>query len=254
MPELPEVELTRRNLARWIGGKKIADASLDRLVGERVRSVERRGKWLRLPLSSGAVLFSHLGMTGKWLERSRSDGPQRWERARIDVGRASVRFVDPRRFGRMILARDGKPPAAFAALGPDPLVDGLDARALHARLQRTKRSIKETLLDQTVLAGVGNIQAAEALWRARIDPRRRADRLDLAHVRKLVAGIFASIRFTLGSEDAPELVYVEEPGAPNPFKVYGKAETPCPRCRANIRRIVQAGRSTFFCPRCQIGP
>jgi formamidopyrimidine-DNA glycosylase len=254
MPELPEVEIARRNLDRWIGGKTVSGASLDRLVGKRVREVERRGKWLRLALPGEAALFSHLGMTGKWVKRATSDGPQRWERARIDAGRVSVRFVDPRRFGRLMLALDGRPPRAFAELGPDPLVDGIDAKRLAEKLARTKRSIKETLLDQTLLAGVGNIQAAEALWRAKISPRLAANRLarDPKRVRTLAAGILASIRYTLGaSTDPEEIEYVEEPGAPNPFRVYGKANQPCPRCRTKIRRIVQGGRSTFYCPHCQ---
>lgn len=264
MPELPEVEVAARNLRAWLGGKRITAASFATtriirgqaprtfvrlVVGQRVREVERRGKWLCLRLSSGGALYSHLGMTGKWVRR---DGPAvRWERARLDAGEVSVRYVDPRQFGRLIAAPDGAPPEAWRALGPDPLTDGLDPAWLRERLQRTGRSIKEALMDQSIAAGVGNIQAAEALWRARISPIRAASSLSPSEVRRVVDGIEASIRFTLGEEEAPEITYVEEPGADNPFLVYGKAGAPCPRCRTPIRKRTQGGRATFYCPRCQ---
>jgi formamidopyrimidine-DNA glycosylase len=122
---------------------------------------------------------------------------------------------------------------------------------LQARLARRKKSIKETLLDQKVLAGVGNIQAAEALWRAKIHPERRADTLTTAETRALADGIVGSIRDTLAREDGPEITYVEEAGAENPFDVYGKQGQPCPRCGTTLVRLVQGGRSTVYCPKCQ---
>ena len=206
MPELPEVELARRNLERWLAGRRLTEVQLPPsrilrgakpgplralLVGETVRAVERRGKWLRLLLGGGAALYSHLGMTGKWVARGLSDGPVRFERARFDAGKRSVRYLDPRLFGRLVAARDGGLIPEWRALGPDPLVDGLDADGLAEALGRTRRSIKEALLDQTLVAGIGNIQAAEALWRARIDPRLRADRLaaDRGRLRALLEGI-----------------------------------------------------------------
>jgi formamidopyrimidine-DNA glycosylase len=266
MPELPEVEIASRNLRRWLGGKTISAAKLESsrilrgappasfsrlLAKRRVAAITRRGKWIRVDLSGGAALFSHLGMTGKWVKRAPGDGPQRFERARLDAGRVSVRYVDPRMFGRLVAAPRGEPIPEWTLLGPDPLTDGLDAAALHAVLQRTKRSVKEVLMDQAVIAGVGNIQAAEALHRARIHPARPAASLTLAEVRAIVRGIDATIAFTLGLEDGPEITYVEEPGADNPFRVYGKAGEPCPREKTPIARMVQGGRSTFFCPRCQ---
>ncbi len=268
MPELPEVEIATRNLRSWLAGERltrvelpssrvlrgVAPEALSKLLaGKRVETLERRGKWIRLALSGGAVLHSHLGMTGKWVLRDRSDGPQKYERARFDTRRRSVRYLDPRLFGRLLASPHGEPLAAWDALGPDPLVDGIDARVLGATLARTRRSIKEALMDQSVLAGVGNIQAAEALWRARIHPQLAADRLarDPAAVRSLARAILASIEFTLRDEAGPEITYVEEPGARNPFKVYGRAGEPCPRCSASLKRIVQGGRSTVFCARCQ---
>lgn len=265
MPELPEVEVARRNLERWLGRGRLVRVELSprifygaaapafarRLVGRSVRAVERRGKWLRLVCDGGIELFSHLGMTGKWVRRAHDDPPERFERARLDTARRSVRYVDPRLFGRLHADLGASPPAAWLALGPDALVDGVDARRLHAQLQRRKRSIKETLLDQTVLAGVGNIQAAEALWRARLHPERAASSLTAAEARALARGIETSIRDTLARDDGDEITYVEEAGAANPFDVYGKQSEPCPRCGTRLRRIVQGGRSTVFCRRCQ---
>ncbi len=190
-------------------------------------------------------------MTGKWVLRALDAPGERFERARLDTQKRSIRYVDPRLFGTLQGARGDVAPAAWTALGPDALVDGVDAARLHARLSRIARSIKEALLDQTIVAGVGNIQAAEALWRARINPMRAASSLSPAEVRALARAVEASIRDTLARDEAPEITYVEEPGADNPFDVYGKHGEPCPRCRTRLQRIIQGGRSTVYCPRCQ---
>jgi formamidopyrimidine-DNA glycosylase len=149
----------------------------------------------------------------------------------------------------------------IAALGPDPLDDGIDVPRFAARLARLRTPIKVALLDQTLLAGVGNIQASESLFRARIDPRRPARSLSAAEVKRLAAAIRASIDFTLrafadaGSDGGKtDIGYVEEGTAENPFLVYGRAGARCPGGKGGtIVRIVQAGRATFFCPRCQDG-
>jgi formamidopyrimidine-DNA glycosylase len=265
VPELPEVEVARRNLERWLRRGQLVRAELsprvvvgqaralsEKLCGRTLKSVERRGKWLRLIFDGELALFSHLGMTGKWVLRDRDDPPQRFERGRLDSARRSVRYLDPRLLGRMRLMRGDELPRTYAALGPDPLVDGIDVVQLHNKLLRKRtKTIKETLLDQTVLAGVGNIQAAEALWRARVHPARLAPSLTAAETQTLVRGISSSIADTLAREQSPEITYVEEPGAENPFSVYGKQGEPCPRCRTTLVRIVQGGRATVFCPRCQ---
>jgi formamidopyrimidine-DNA glycosylase len=219
--------------------------------GRTVRAVERRGKWLRLVLDGERALFSHLGMTGKWVLRAHDAPPERYERARLDTAKRSVRYLDPRLFGTLVGVRGERAPASWTLLGPDALVDGVDAAKLHARLARISRSIKETLLDQTIVAGVGNIQAAEALWRARIHPERAASSLSTAEVRTLARAIEASIRDTLARQEGPEIIYVEEAGADNPFDVYAKQGEPCPRCGTTLRRIVQGGRSTVLCAKCQ---
>jgi formamidopyrimidine-DNA glycosylase len=278
VPELPEVEVAARNLRRWAEGRTVraaeADATaivrpdgpraLTALAGARVRGVDRVGKHLLVTLARGreAVgLWSHLGMTGKWQRCARGapDAP-RLSHARLMLDDGSVlHYCDLRRFGRLRVvpgARFDEVPT-LRALGPDPLRDGVDATKLHARLARVRLPVKVMLLDQTILAGVGNIQASEACFRARLDPRRAAASLSRAEVGRLARAILASIRFTLArfahdGADAGDgaIVYVEENRASNPFKVYGRAGAPCPRGNGVIRRLVQAGRSTFFCEAC----
>jgi formamidopyrimidine-DNA glycosylase len=279
VPELPEVEVAARNLRRWAAGRKVRAAEaaataivrpagpsgLKQLIGARVRDVERVGKYLLITLASGRAkvgLWSHLGMTGKWLRRARGAEAPRFSHARLvlDDG-ATLHYCDLRRFGRLRVvpgARFAEIPR-LAGLGPDPLRDGVDATRLHARLARVRLPIKVALLDQTVLAGVGNIQASEASWRARLDPRRPASSLTRAELGRLARAILASIRYTLArfakdGADAGDgdIVYVEENRKTNPFKVYARAGAPCPRCGAPIKRIVQAGRSTFFCAACLV--
>jgi len=260
VPELPEVEVARRSVEAWLGGQVVIHAELPAsrvvrgnglagaLVDRRIVEVQRRGKWLRLGLDDGRALFSHLGMTGKWVRRERSTPKLPYERARLDGKSASVRYLDPRLFGRLELFAEGEAPRAFDELGPDPLLDGLGG--LGAALAKTSRPIKVALLDQTLLAGIGNIQATEALWRARLDPRQRANRMTKAEVKRLARGLLATLAYTLSVEDSDEISYVEEAGADNPFRVYGREGEPCPRCKAALTRLVQAGRSTFYCAAC----
>jgi formamidopyrimidine-DNA glycosylase len=290
MPELPEVELAARNLRRWAGKKTIRGVRADRraarlfrpatpkaveaLDGTRFQDVRRIGKNLLLTLAArgggaGALgVWSHLGMTGKWLRRAAKDPTPPATRVEIElVGGVRLCYVDRRMFGRFRIV----PGARFddlpeiAALGPDPLIDGIDVPALAARLARLRTPIKVALLDQTLLAGVGNIQASESLYRARIDPRRPARTLSAAEVKRLATAIRKSIDFTLKSfaavgadGDGADIGYVEERAAPNPFLVYARAGERCPGAKGGkggkgetIVRIVQAGRATFYCPRCQ---
>ena len=269
MPELPEVEVGRRNLTRWIGGSTIEHVVVAKspvlhggspehivraLRGRTLRSIARHGKWIRIVLDDGTRVFSHFGMSGKWVLRAIDAPAERWERMRLDVRKGtkhrSVRYVDPRMLGRITVSPhdvDG-----WLALGPDPLNDGIDLPRLQTVLARRKKTIKETLLDQAVLAGIGNIQATDALWHARIHPQRRANALSASEVRALVRGIGRSIRETLAHESGPEITYVEEAGAKNPFRVYGRGGEPCPRCKTALTRIVLGGRGTVFCGKCQL--
>lgn len=271
MPELPEVETARRLLARWVGGATIERARAHdarrvlvgsaagfarALAGQKVERVGRRGKWLRLELDGGASLFSHLGLTGRWVKRPAAEPAVPWERVRLDVSKrgrtTSVRYVDPRRFGRLVVSRTEL--REWKRLGPDPLSDGIDVEALATALSRRKVSVKEALMDQAVLAGVGNIQATEALWRAKLDPRSRSNRVTKADVRAIARAILWTIRRTLAdaAKDGDEIGYVQDAGGRNPFRVYGRKGEPCPRCRAKLVRVVVGGRGTTLCPRCQV--
>ena len=194
-------------------------------------------------------------MTGKWVRRAAGEGVPDYSRAQLhlDDG-ATLHYRDPRLFGRLRLV----PGARFdevkevAALGPDPLEHGIDVPALAAALARRSIPIKVALMDQALLPGIGNIQASEVLFRARIDPRRPASSLSRGEVKRVADAVLASVEESIAREEGPEIAYVEEPGAANPFLVYGRESERCPRCkRETIRRIVQAQRSTFYCPRCQ---
>jgi formamidopyrimidine-DNA glycosylase len=274
MPELPEVEIAARNLRRWTAGRAVLEAEIDakarrivrpstprtvagHLAGARFGAIGRKGKHLLIALEQdgGALgLLAHLGMTGKWLRRAPGEATPRFSRARFRLDDGGIlHFEDLRLFGRLRLV----PGAHFdevpevAALGPDPLVDGIDPARLAAGLGRTRLPVKTKLLDQALLAGVGNIYASESLFRARIDPRRPSRDLGAAEVRRLAGAIIEAMQDGIARQESPEITYVEE-GGENPFLVYAREGERCPRCgRADLQRIVQAQRSTFFCPRCQ---
>ncbi len=275
MPELPEVEIAARNLRRWAAGRRITGVEWDprarrifrpatpaafarAVEGARLGSVDRIGKHLLLRLTRARApvgVLAHLGMTGKWVRREGPDAAPSHSRARLRLeGGAVLHYQDLRLFGRLRVvegARFEEVPE-LAALGPDPLAHGIDLAWLAEGFARSRLPVKVRLLDQALLPGVGNIHASEACFRARIDPRRPARSLSRAEVRALGRAVLASFRMTLDAEDGPEVTYVEEPGAENPFLVYAREGEPCPRCRrAALRRIVQAQRSTFFCPACQ---
>jgi formamidopyrimidine-DNA glycosylase len=274
VPELPEVEIAARNLRAWTRGRTVVSAEAApaaryvfrpstpaafarAVAGARIGEIRRVGKHLLVALEKdGAPLgvLAHLGMTGKWLRRAEGDPPTRFSRARLHLDDGGVlHFDDLRLFGRLRIvpgARFDEVPEV-AALGRDPLEHGLDAAALGEALARSRLPVKVRIMDQAVLAGVGNIYASEACFRAKIDPRRKGPSLSRAEVTRLARAIVAAMKDGIARQEGPEITYVEE-GGENPFRVYGKEGERCPRCRkATIRRVVQAQRSTFFCPSCQ---
>lgn len=263
MPELPEVEVGARNLRRWMRGtitnvvvpksRIVRGQTPTRIVsaleGRRVTRIDRRGKWIRILFDDDTRAFSHFGMSGRWVKRSTKDPLERSERLRIDLDKRSLRYVDPRMFGRFVTARDDI--KEWSTLGPDPLVDDIDGETLARLIEGRRRTIKEVLMDQVVIAGIGNIQATEALFKARIDPRSRADRLTAADTRLIARAIRWSIDRTLALEEGPEITYVEDADAPNPFIVYGHGGEPCPRCKRKLMRVVLGRRTTAFCRSCQ---
>lgn len=267
MPELPEVELARRQLSRWLAGRAVVRAEADktrilrggdqqrfeRLKG-RLERAERKGKYLLLSFDHGEGLLAHLGMTGKFLRRPAGEAVP-WSRARLflDDG-AVVHYRDPRMFGQIVAAPAAQLRSlkAVSKLGIDPLAEGLTVAQLQEAIGDSRQALKVALMDQTRITGLGNIHAAEALFRARLHPSRAPRSLEAREWRALHKGIHATIAFALRAEDdEDEISYVEEPGAKNPFLIYGRAGTPCRRCRTIVKSFVQAGRTTHYCPSCQ---
>jgi formamidopyrimidine-DNA glycosylase len=273
MPELPEVESIRRLLEPAMRGARITHVLLRRkdlrrpfppsfaarLQSRRVDAVERRGKYLLVKLDSGDTLLMHLGMSG-WF---RVDRPGRHREA-VEADRhdhvvmtlsngAIVTFNDPRRFGLMDLVGNGRADShhAFEKLGPEPLSAALTAETLAAALRGKRVALKVALLDQRVIAGVGNIYASEALHLARLSPLRRSSSIVTATGRPRPA----ATRLTASIQDvlSEAIDRKETPYRGSRFRVYEKEGERCPRraCRGTIRRVIQAGRSTFYCPVCQ---
>lgn len=284
MPELPEVEVLVRHLAPLLAGRRICGVEVRReqviqpetaetfgraLTGARFTRLTRRGKYLVFGLRAPDTrrefpLIGHLGMTGRmYLLPARAALPRHCAVA-MDLGRHRFVFEDTRYFGRLSRSAD-----ALDGLGPEPLSKDFTPRALAAALRRSRQAIKVKLLDQRVVAGVGNIYASEALFRARISPRRPASRLLPAEVRRLHAAIRAvlaeAIRFGStvpldwsGAAGGDGLFYYGQATGTTDYyeerlAVYDRAGRPCRRCGAAVRRLVQAARSTFYCPRCQRG-
>jgi len=256
MPELPEVESAVRRVRAVAVGKtiravdllhpalrrRLSPARLRSLRRARVRAVERRGKHQLFMLEDGRVLHAHFRMTGGWSVGVVGDALPRFARAAITFTDDSrVVLDDPRALSTLDLHPANAPPEL--GLGPEPMDPALTASALRRALATRRGPIKPVLLDQRVIAGLGNIYAAEALWHARISPRVPASSLGPAQLRTLLAAIRRVIDRATGARYANASV--------SRLAVYDRAGKPCRRCRARIQRIVQAGRSTYFCPKCQ---
>jgi formamidopyrimidine-DNA glycosylase len=258
MPELPEVEYASRVLRAAVVGKTIGDVrvlhpsqrrqlpprQIARLRGATITSVERRGKHQLVTLSSGDTLVVHFRMTGDWLVDDASADVPRYARVVLELtDGARVSLVDPRALSTATLHREGE--ASLPALGPDAADPSVSVVAFGDALSRRRTPIKIALLDQRVLAGVGNIYAAEALWLARINPRAVASSLSSARRARLLE----AIRSVLDKAQQSAGRYRDD-GAGR-FEVYDREGLPCSRCGHRIRRLVQGGRSTYYCPHCQ---
>lgn len=259
MPELPEVESAARLLRSAIEGRTLLSArvlhpalrrrlprgALRALGGARVRSVERRGKHQLIHFDDGRVLHVHFRMNGDWVIGTTSEPVPRFARAILHFG-PEIRVVldDSRALSTLDVHAAGV--ELPLDLGPEPFDPRLTPAALRAALSRRRIPIKVALLDQRVIAGLGNIYVSESLWRARIDPRSVASALDVATSRRLLSAIRAVIRRATGGR------YSRLAGAR--LDVYDREGKPCRRCRTSIERVVQGGRSTYYCPRCQWDP
>ena len=273
MPELPEVETVRRRLAPVLEGRgfaevEIADARLTRpldpvevareLEGERVAVVDRRGKYLIVRFESGRALLVHLRMTGSFLHDALGalpDDPHRRAVVRLDDG-SDVAYRDVRRFGTWLLLEPAEVDTYIdARVGREPLAAGYRARHLSEELSGRRAPVKAAILDQRTVAGVGNIYADEALWRAQIHPLTPAAALGPDEVQALYRGIRRALQAGLRRQGSTLRDYRLPDGgtggAQHEFKVYGRGGEPCERCGTPIDKIRVAGRGTWYCPSCQ---
>jgi formamidopyrimidine-DNA glycosylase len=267
MPELPEVETIKDELAPWVLGQSFTQVTIfdtklvcgcsarevrRGLIGQKVESLERRGKYLIFHLSNGKSLIIHLRMTGSLLLNP--EGTDRYARAvfHISNGHCFV-FDDRRRLGLMWLVDDAS--TVVCKLGPEPLDKSFTADILRQRLSRHHIPVKAALLDQCIVAGIGNMYADEALFAAQIHPLRKADELSLKEVRTLHNSIRKILRAAIGNKGASVDTYVRPEGelgtAHFDFKVAHRGGEPCPICGNNIERIPVQNRGTYFCSRCQ---
>ena len=274
MPELPEVETIRRGLERLEGAALsdvevrerrfrvgIDDVALRALLGRRIERLGRRAKYLLFATEGGGGFIVHLGMSGRlfmvpagaplqphdhvswWFER--------------DGEAVELRFRDPRRFGLVVSRPDGDLHShpLFEALGPEPLGDGFSTAHVFAASRRSRRPVKNTLMDARFVVGVGNIYASEALWRARINPKTQAGRISRTRWSRLRGAVVEVLQHAINAGGTTLRDFRSATGDPGHFQirlhVYDREGEPCSRCGSLIRRIVQAGRSTYYCLGCQ---
>jgi formamidopyrimidine-DNA glycosylase len=271
MPELPEVETVVRDLRPLLVGRRLTrleksalamrrswdDRWKKKLVPRTVQAVERRGKWILLDLE-GPWLLVHLGMTGQFTVAP-SEVPRQDHTHfvfRLDGGEAELRFRDIRRFGSMTVFDDRSALESFfeaSKLGPEPF--GVDPKYWRDALQGTRRNLKATLLDQTIVAGVGNIYADESLHHAKLHPGRLANSLTRAEAERLRLAVESVLTRAISHRGSTIRDYVGGSGLmggfQDEFHVYGRTSEPCRNCGTDITRIVLAGRSTHFCAQCQ---
>jgi formamidopyrimidine-DNA glycosylase len=287
VPELPEVEVVRRGLEAHVVGRTLTRVDVLHprpvrrhlagaqdfaavLTGRRVLGAARRGKYLWLPLDSGDAVLAHLGMSGQMLVQPAAAPDERHLRVRFALGaRATdttadgdleLRFVDQRMFGGLSVSPDGADlPAEVAHIARDPLDPLFDENAVVAAVRRRSSGIKRILLDQTVVSGVGNIYADEALWRARLHGDRPGSRLRAADVRRVLADVRAVMEAALREGGTSfDALYVNVNGESGYFDrslhAYGQEGRPCERCGTPIVRVAFMNRSSYFCPTCQPRP
>jgi formamidopyrimidine-DNA glycosylase len=279
MPELPEVETVRQGLAKWVAGRTIGGVEVHHpravrrhlpgdahfaavLIGRTIVDVSRRGKYLWLPLDSGDAIIGHLGMSGQMLMRPAGTPDETHLRVRFQFtdGGPELRFVDQRTFGGLSVSEGGAElPAEIAHIARDPMDPLFDDEAFVAGVRRKHTEIKRALLDQSLISGVGNIYADEALWRAQLHGARPTDRLTRPAVRRLLGHVREVLGEAIGAGGTSfDALYVNVNGESGYFdrslNAYGREGEPCRRCGAPIRREQFMNRSSYSCPHCQPRP
>ncbi len=269
MPELPEVEITRRGIEPFLAGRTLTGATVRHrgmrwpvprnlaasLRGERVRNVRRRGKYLVIECERGALIM-HLGMSGSLRVTSASEPPGPYDHFDLCIGDTVVRMRDPRRFGAVIWwPGDANAHPLLAGLGIEPLTEAFDGDALYRATRGRRVSIKQLLMDARRIAGVGNIYASESLFRAGIRPATAAGRLSRERCARLAAALRDTLNDALAAGGSTLRDFVQANGAPGYFQqryyVYDRAGAPCRACGHAIRRAVQGQRATYYCAVCQ---
>jgi formamidopyrimidine-DNA glycosylase len=278
VPELPEVEVVRRGLETCVAGETIARVHVvhprvirrhlpgvrdfeQQLVDQRVVAARRRGKYLWLALDSGDAVLGHLGMSGQLLVQPRTAPAERHLRVTFELGAGrDLRFVDQRMFGSLLISRDGADlPSEIAHIARDPLDELFDDDRFASLVRGRRTGIKRALLDQTLISGVGNIYADEALWGARLHFARPTETLRRGEIGRVLAEVRGVLTRALGEGGTSfDSLYVDVNGDSGYFDrslaVYGQTGRPCPRCGTPIRRDRFMNRSSFTCPRCQPRP
>jgi formamidopyrimidine-DNA glycosylase len=270
MPELPEVETTRRGLEPHLAGQRIAAAVVRnralrwpvpaglerRLAGLTIGSIARRGKYLVIDCGRGSLIV-HLGMSGRMLVLAGPAPAGKHDHFELQLGNGKIaRLTDPRRFGSVHwIEGDPLTHPLLAALGPEPFSDAFSAQWLHARTRGRSAAIKNTLMDSRVVAGIGNIYASEALFRAAIHPGTASGRIALPRCVRLVEEIRATLGEAIAAGGSSMRDYLGSDGQAGYFQfnwlVYGREGEACKRCAAPVRQIRQGQRSTYYCARCQ---
>ena len=268
MPELPEVEVTRRGIARALTGRRISGVAVREprlrwpvprdvfsLAGRTVRTIRRRGKYLLLDCGDGHLIL-HLGMSGSLRVLPPGTPAQKHDHFDLELGDRVLRLRDPRRFGAVLwTAGDADAHPLLAHLGIEPLTRAFDGRRLHALTRAHRTAIKQFLMDAQRIVGVGNIYANESLFRAGISPRKSARRLSLDECERLSKSIKDTLRAAIKAGGSTLRDFAGADGAAGYFQqrywVYDRAGEKCRRCRAPIRKLQQGQRSTYFCASCQ---
>lgn len=269
MPELPEVEITRRGLLPDLAGRTVNSVTcrtaalryplppgLDKtLQGKVLRGILRRGKYLLFQFDTGTILL-HLGMSGSLRVVDKSIAAQKHDHVDISFGSLVLRLRDPRRFGALIwIEGDPQQHPLLAPLGIEPLDDDFTLEWLHRETRGLKAAIKTMLMDSHRIVGIGNIYASESLFRAGIDPRRAAGKISRLRLERLVPAIKQTLEAALKAGGSSLRDFIHSDGSSGYFQlealVYGREGEPCRVCGTKIRMIRQGQRATFFCPKCQ---
>ena len=273
MPELPEVEITRRGIEPHLAGQRITGVRVGarrlrwpippklaaQLTGRRIAGVARRGKYILIDCRANGQpgwLILHLGMSGSLRILDAGTEVKQHDHFDLLLGKRLLRLRDPRRFGAVLWeSKDIARHPLLAGLGAEPLDAGFSGKALHAATRARKTAIKLVLMNASIVVGVGNIYANESLFHAGVNPRATAGRLPLARCERIAAAVKSTLRSALAAGGSSLRDFVHSDGSSGYFQqqyyVYGRAGLPCRRCGATIRQLRQGQRSTFYCPNCQ---